>query len=204
MDVRWESQCLLSCWIFYPREHAMTYLVMLNSASFEFKSTSDTSFPFSRIIVYICVPKSSCLFIASCHSMYSSIGAKKCHFQQSTVIIHTPFSSLVYVCMRKGSCKGWLIILHIKNAAKFRIWIIFSKDSCNRCSLSYDENLAAICAIKSNFCKDIEPLNRPRRRDMRIFLLGDLGKAVGELVTAMTSDDTSKTNGQRAPPPAFK
>ncbi|XP_076383398.1 dystrophin isoform X6 [Megalopta genalis] len=33
---------------------------------------------------------------------------------------------------------------------------------------------------------------------------GDLGKAVGELVTAMTSDDTTKTNGQRAPPPAFK
>ncbi|KAL6266674.1 hypothetical protein P5V15_003513 [Pogonomyrmex californicus] len=32
---------------------------------------------------------------------------------------------------------------------------------------------------------------------------GDLGKAVGELVTVMT-EDTSKTNGQRAPPPAFK
>lgn len=34
-------------------------------------------------------------------------------------------------------------------------------------------------------------------------ILGDLGKAVGELVTVMT-EDTSKTNGQRAPPPAFK
>lgn len=33
---------------------------------------------------------------------------------------------------------------------------------------------------------------------------GDLGKAVGELVTVMTSEDLSKTNGQRAPPPAFK
>nr|XP_031832544.1 utrophin-like isoform X2 [Nomia melanderi] len=37
-----------------------------------------------------------------------------------------------------------------------------------------------------------------------LHMAGDLGKAVGELVTAMTSDDTSKTNGQRAPPPAFK
>lgn len=35
-----------------------------------------------------------------------------------------------------------------------------------------------------------------------LFILGDLGKAVGELVTVMT-EDTSKTNGQRAPP-AFK
>jgi hypothetical protein len=34
-------------------------------------------------------------------------------------------------------------------------------------------------------------------------ILGDLGKAVGELVTVMT-EDTSKANGQRAPPPAFK
>lgn len=32
--------------------------------------------------------------------------------------------------------------------------------------------------------------------------LGDLGKAVGELVTVVTED--SKPNGQRAPPPAFK
>ena len=31
---------------------------------------------------------------------------------------------------------------------------------------------------------------------------GDLGKAVGELVTAVAED--SKPNGQRAPPPAFK
>ncbi|XP_078043653.1 dystrophin, isoforms A/C/F/G/H isoform X2 [Augochlora pura] len=37
-----------------------------------------------------------------------------------------------------------------------------------------------------------------------LHMAGDLGKAVGELVTAMTSDDTTKTNGQRAPPPAFK
>ncbi|XP_026823551.1 dystrophin isoform X9 [Ooceraea biroi] len=34
-------------------------------------------------------------------------------------------------------------------------------------------------------------------------MAGDLGKAVGELVTVMT-EDTSRTNGQRAPPPAFK
>lgn len=33
---------------------------------------------------------------------------------------------------------------------------------------------------------------------------GDLGKAVGELVAVMTSEDSSKTNGQGAPPPAFK
>ncbi|KAM0732625.1 Dystrophin [Formica fusca] len=36
-----------------------------------------------------------------------------------------------------------------------------------------------------------------------LHMAGDLGKAVGELVTVMT-EDTSKTNGQRAPPPAFK
>ncbi|XP_043502557.1 dystrophin-like isoform X3 [Polistes fuscatus] len=33
---------------------------------------------------------------------------------------------------------------------------------------------------------------------------GDLGKAVGELVAVMTSEDSSKTNGQSAQPPAFK
>ncbi|KOC66951.1 Dystrophin, isoforms A/C/F/G/H [Habropoda laboriosa] len=37
-----------------------------------------------------------------------------------------------------------------------------------------------------------------------LHMAGDLGKAVGELVTVMTSEDSSKTNGQRAPPPAFK
>ncbi|XP_020277675.1 dystrophin, isoforms A/C/F/G/H-like isoform X3 [Pseudomyrmex gracilis] len=36
-----------------------------------------------------------------------------------------------------------------------------------------------------------------------LHMAGDLGKAVGELVTVMT-EDTSKSNGQRAPPPAFK
>ncbi|XP_018303902.1 dystrophin isoform X8 [Mycetomoellerius zeteki] len=36
-----------------------------------------------------------------------------------------------------------------------------------------------------------------------LHMAGDLGKAVGELVTVMT-EDTSKTNGQRALPPAFK
>ncbi|XP_024942901.1 dystrophin isoform X21 [Cephus cinctus] len=36
-----------------------------------------------------------------------------------------------------------------------------------------------------------------------LHMAGDLGKAVGELVTVMT-EDASKTNGQRAPPPAFK
>ncbi|XP_051175836.1 dystrophin, isoforms A/C/F/G/H isoform X1 [Leptopilina boulardi] len=36
-----------------------------------------------------------------------------------------------------------------------------------------------------------------------LHMAGDLGKAVGELVTVMTEDST-KTNGQRAPPPAFK
>lgn len=36
-----------------------------------------------------------------------------------------------------------------------------------------------------------------------ILVIGDLGKAVEELVTVMT-EDTSRTNGQRAPPPAFK
>jgi len=40
-------------------------------------------------------------------------------------------------------------------------------------------------------------------KDLFFFISGDLGKAVGELVTVMT-EDTSKTNGQRAPPPAFK
>lgn len=40
-------------------------------------------------------------------------------------------------------------------------------------------------------------------KEPSLFILGDLGKAVGELVTVMT-EDTSKTNGQRAPPPAFK
>nr|XP_034172622.1 dystrophin, isoforms A/C/F/G/H isoform X7 [Osmia lignaria] len=37
-----------------------------------------------------------------------------------------------------------------------------------------------------------------------LHMAGDLGKAVGELVTVMTSEDSSKSNGQRAPPPAFK
>ncbi|XP_076668299.1 dystrophin, isoforms A/C/F/G/H isoform X6 [Andrena cerasifolii] len=37
-----------------------------------------------------------------------------------------------------------------------------------------------------------------------LHMAGDLGKAVGELVTVMTGEDSSKTNGQRAPPPAFK
>ncbi|XP_076177445.1 dystrophin, isoforms A/C/F/G/H isoform X5 [Ptiloglossa arizonensis] len=37
-----------------------------------------------------------------------------------------------------------------------------------------------------------------------LHMAGDLGKAVGELVTVMTSEDSSKANGQRAPPPAFK
>ncbi|XP_076652088.1 dystrophin, isoforms A/C/F/G/H isoform X8 [Halictus rubicundus] len=37
-----------------------------------------------------------------------------------------------------------------------------------------------------------------------LHMAGDLGKPLGELVTAMTGDDMSKTNGQRAPPPAFK
>ncbi|KAL0109188.1 hypothetical protein PUN28_014342 [Cardiocondyla obscurior] len=36
-----------------------------------------------------------------------------------------------------------------------------------------------------------------------LHMAGDLGKAVGELVTVMT-EDASRTNGQRAPPPAFK
>lgn len=46
---------------------------------------------------------------------------------------------------------------------------------------------------------------KEHRRMLKAFLFisGDLGKAVGELVTVMT-EDTSKTNGQRAPPPAFK
>ncbi|XP_054006711.1 dystrophin-like isoform X9 [Hylaeus anthracinus] len=37
-----------------------------------------------------------------------------------------------------------------------------------------------------------------------LHMAGDLGKAVGELVTVMTSEDSTKSNGQRAPPPAFK
>lgn len=47
-------------------------------------------------------------------------------------------------------------------------------------------------------------IQNKKKIKLKYSLLGDLGKAVGELVTVMTNEDLSKTNGQRAPPPAFK
>ncbi|XP_035721522.1 dystrophin, isoforms A/C/F/G/H-like isoform X2 [Vespa mandarinia] len=44
----------------------------------------------------------------------------------------------------------------------------------------------------------------PHSHSNLLNMAGDLGKAVGELVAVMTSEDSSKTNGQGAPPPAFK
>ncbi|XP_043502548.1 dystrophin-like isoform X2 [Polistes fuscatus] len=44
----------------------------------------------------------------------------------------------------------------------------------------------------------------PHSHSNLLNMAGDLGKAVGELVAVMTSEDSSKTNGQSAQPPAFK
>ncbi|XP_015176032.1 PREDICTED: dystrophin-like isoform X3 [Polistes dominula] len=44
----------------------------------------------------------------------------------------------------------------------------------------------------------------PHSHSNLLNMAGDLGKAVGELVAVMTSEDSSKSNGQSAQPPAFK
>ncbi|XP_014615296.1 PREDICTED: dystrophin-like [Polistes canadensis] len=44
----------------------------------------------------------------------------------------------------------------------------------------------------------------PHSHSNLLNMAGDLGKAVGELVAVMTSEDSSKANGQSAQPPAFK
>lgn len=72
---------------------------------------------------------------------------------------------------------------------------------CMDCSIDYFVSLTAYA--NSGFQQQHWGEKQTDDKIRPFSISGDLGKAVGELVTVMT-EDTSKTNGQRAPPPAFK